>query len=307
MHQLQFLGRTAKSPERAHALREFAQFHRIAQQGSMPMDVLESHLRTMGFHNEEIAALMADPIGASHNMLRATERAGDLFEELEYRAAPVGLVSNVRAFADAIADVRQPLVLDRCERDDGDRFAISYHLPSCSSAVSEGDLFFAGVALAANAIDGTVAVAPRVVRQVCANGMVQVTHLTGQRSIFRCDADGTSEGVLANAIRAGLSQENVTAVAHTLRPLTAIRVRKPFEALAERGVVVPESAVERVQNVFEENGDPTVYGALNALTQTARDATDVAERMELETRAGFVLGDMALLLDTAFLDAVEVA
>ena len=152
--------------------------------------------------------------------------------------------------------------------------------------MSDGDAFYGGIMLHGNSGNGRLRVAPRVVRQICTNGMTHATDEVGKSCVYWRDPDGRVRGEMELAFEAGLTREAVGGVVQRLAALTEIPAAEPIEALARQGVRVPRGAHERVRRIFRRDGDDSLYGALNALTETARDAQTVAERIRLESEAG---------------------
>ncbi len=294
MQQLQFLGRTPVVQGRRTALDNL--LHHITHLGmdNLTDELLVRYLDAQGFSVDEVRAIRQSPEETLRRLRRVDHGAPEFLGELARQGAARTLSDDVRRFGDVIAAVPHLLHLDRCEQDDDGSFAISYHLPEHAGDVAENDRFFAGVCLSGNAQQGTLHVAPRVVRQVCTNGMVAVTNETGAHGVFSRDGKGGVAGDVGEAVEAGLSCETVDAVVERMKALRAKEARDSIEALEQEGVLIPASAWEQVRRVYAENEDRTAYGAFNALTQTARDAARVSRRVRLETCAGAVMACTAL-------------
>jgi hypothetical protein len=295
--KLQFLGRAPIDQRRAATLHWLPHVFRRLGADAASRSSLHHSLVSSGFDEQEARDLLHDPKEAARRLLGQGSDAPDLVAELERMGAPDALVDDVRRFGDVIADIREPLGFDRCERDDdGGSFMVSYHVAAHRAQVARGDLFFAGVCLSGDAGEGTITIAPRMVRQLCSNGLIAVTGMTGEKNLYVREPSGLTRGTIEGAVETGLSREAVRAVASQMQHLQARPVAEPVTALARHAVDVPHHARSRVLRVFRENRVRTLYGALNAMTQVARDARSVSERVDLETRAGFVLGQGARLL-----------
>ena len=281
--QQQFLGRAALRPvDRLLA----TQAHALAAM-EIDEETVAAHLRRGGFPPEEALEAARDPVGHANRAIAAVATAPELTRTLAQAGAPAHLVQGVRRFGDAVGRLDQAVLLDRCAVDGGGRrFEVAYYIPGSGIDVSQGDLFHGGFLLSGDGRDGTMTVVPRLVRQVCLNGLTQVTDQASDACTFRIDGEGRSYGELDPVLALGIARENVHTVVERMRQLQRKRAEDAVAALEREGARVPAWAHARVRAVFAANQDPTAYGALNALTQTARDAATIAERACLEVAAG---------------------
>ncbi len=174
------------------------------------------------------------------------------------------------------------------EFDDGRRLFLRSTLPE-SREVFPGDRLRAGVALRTQ---GTcVLVHPYVFRVVCRNGEI-LPRTLDTCSVERLEAwagAGPCEEVLAQVRRAVRASADATAFARAVQGMRAaaeVEADELLEVLSALPRVLGRAVVESVLERFDREGDRTLFGLINAVTSTARDAPDPETRWRLEELGG---------------------
>ncbi len=198
------------------------------------------------------------------------------------------VLADLARFGDAMGPARLRF-LDLCDIGDGPVIVVAVSEPETTRTVRQGDGLFGGVLFTGNLETEECRVSPRVVRVICANGCVVPTSEVDEASEYVRESAFEETGDLAEAVRTGLSGRCVDVATDCLRTATEIPVRDPIRALREHMVPVPARDEASVRRVFRRQGEPTLFGAFNALTETARDTEDVRERVALERLAGLLL------------------
>ncbi|MDJ0973759.1 MAG: hypothetical protein QNJ98_04810 [Planctomycetota bacterium] len=223
---------------------------------------------------------------ARRGEIRALERlqtafAGEALPELERvvgmrRPYGAGRVREVLArCGDALEAVaRSRLVLmDTCAVDAQGRIAIGTSLAGTVREVRAGDELLSGAYLYADLRRNTVTIGPRFVRPA-------------RWSAFSLPGTRIEPGDDVARILRGSALERVRRVVGALSGLTWIPVDEPVEALAALGIHVPAARRELYQRAFASGRERTLYAALCALADLARDEGALDHRLRLERLAG---------------------
>lgn len=174
---------------------------------------------------------------------------------------------------------RDTLALAHCERETGPRgyVALAVFDESSTREARKGDAVIAGFS-AYRPAGGQLVVQPRIYRVLCTNGLVLG---------LGTEADVASRAASVRAaIDSCLSPVRFERDARTVARVAAIPLESPNRLLAEvRDVAVRADA----RREWGRAGDRTVWGAVNALTASARNEPHFGRRLELERLAGVFL------------------
>lgn len=259
---------------------DFANLHTDPHFGAPITRALEGMLRVrLSREGEDPRPDLLEALGQAHPDRSWVESVRDRMESLKRRGLGVRLLA--------------------CEHEEGpDGFlTIAASAPDLKLEVLPGDWMQVGFAVMRDG-SGPVRAWPRLLREVCANGsLVCVGELERHEG-----AEGTGE-----AIERFLDPARYEAAVEAFRAARATAVPDPREYLDEMGWIGSEDliALRRQQRAefeaytaelearlpeievrFEEEGDGSLYGLVNALTATARDVDDWPERLALEELAG---------------------
>lgn len=199
---------------------------------------------------------------------------------------------GLQCFGDAVPRTARAAILDRAEYDSHGTVSVSYHAPGISQSVRRGDIITAGAAFTGCTATGAWSIEPRVYRVRCRNGAMSelgVSHAPNVQALELSEVSEVTEGEVQAFVHFALSGRDAAAKLRRVAESATMPAADPVEGLAEVGVRVPETQVERVRANFESEGDRTVYGAFNALTRAARDAETTTERVGIERCAGALL------------------
>ena len=166
-----------------------------------------------------------------------------------------------------------------------------------SRDVRSDDKLHGGVALRTRQND--VIVHPYLYREVCRNGMIMADTLASKR--FRraefCDDPCFAEDVMLgirSAIHDYVDPQIHEVTIARLRTSTSLEAEANLlmQLLSMRQTIGHQLASELVRAIlaqFHQQADPTVYGAINAVTAVARTVADEESRWDLEELGGAIL------------------
>jgi hypothetical protein len=171
--------------------------------------------------------------------------------------------------------------------DDGTRLLARSVLPA-TDTVRRTDAFQGGVAI--RATENDVWLYPFLFRQVCTNGAV-IAHTLDARHIP--DLHDLDPDEAAELVREGVTACCAPEVFHT----NMNHVRTAAEQQADLALMLmpmlgrfPEAAnahvLQQIMRTFFDDRDQTRFGLMNAVTATAREASDPAVRWRLEEMGG---------------------
>jgi len=124
---------------------------------------------------------------------------------------------------------------------------------------------------------------------VCANGMVLPLRAEEGVQTYERSPMGDTRGSIEETVHCAFSGQILQQSVRPLGAAAAWHVTDPIATLAQFGVVLDEEIAGRVLEAFKSGEDETVYGTVNALSQTARDTLNLRSRLGLETKAGLLL------------------
>jgi hypothetical protein len=230
----------------------------------------------------------------------------DIREALASRPKPgngkalpnTSLLDNV---VDALQDVASPFYVTHCHEADGD-LHISIAAALGGHGVTAGDEIRGGLYIRnSESTRFNTLICTRLFRVVCANG-----------ALVECDKEQSFE-ILDTESPPSDWQSQVKGVVQRSFDEQALQLDfRRFEATANQMLVTPyeflchlaaqnlitDDEQSEIQTVFDENADCTLYGLINAVTQTAHEhrASDRWVRaFQLERLAGEILrGDHSL-------------
>lgn len=232
------------------------------------------------------------PRGQSIQLLAAMAAGSRAdFPEIEHEVqerAPyaASLVVDLQRFADLVLQRRTPLLVDLCLVDEHGRFALALHVEDLRASVRPGDDFLGGVIFTGNCERGTCEVSPRVLRTVCRNGAVLPTDREIETEAYVRSSAENATGDLEEVIALALSLRTVASATGALRGAALSPALDPVRELERLGLDLLPHDAHRLQVGFRRGRDRTLYGAYNALTEAARESSDLAERERLERLAG---------------------
>ena len=201
------------------------------------------------------------------------------------RAHPA-VCADLAHFGNRAESLSGSFAVERCEIGGGDRVWLSLLLPERPVEVRPGDVFFDGALFTADLKTGHVRVACRLVRLVCRNGAVLPEHSALGSEVYERFPDGGAVGDLERVVERAFSFEVVHRAAGLLGRAALVPAESMGHALAWMRLSGRVRLPARAHEAFVEEGEPTLYGAWNAVTRTARDAGTLREREALERLGG---------------------
>jgi hypothetical protein len=222
----------------------------------------------------------------------------DLVGQLRVRQSGAPLsgsrISNrdlLETVVDLLRDVPWDISVDHCEEDGGD-LRLAVVAPRLGRDVEKGDRVQAGFFIQ-NSESGAfqTLAAERVYRVVCENGyMIECEQ--GQVATLAGVAEWRT--VVAQVVERSFAAEGLDRDIARFRATTTQMLMTPYELLCNlvaQGVLSEEEQVA-VQAEFDDVGDCTLYGLINAVTRIAgrcRDFDDWKRSVELERLGGEIL------------------
>ena len=161
--------------------------------------------------------------------------------------------------------------------------------------VRPGDRVHAGVAVRTH--DTEILVHPYTYRVVCTNGSINVSAL-GSRVVQRVELAAPTiviDGVLDDLREAIHASGSPTALQYTVGAMRSAAEREAdvmiqlMSALPHMPPGVRASMLRTIVRRFEEDGDRSALGLVNAVTSVARDTSDPELRWRLEEVGGGML------------------
>ncbi|MBI4879472.1 MAG: hypothetical protein HY812_07400 [Planctomycetes bacterium] len=216
-----------------------------------------------------VRALFAD-------LLRQVAEAGgdpDLLEVLPDGSADREWVSSIRDELEQRFQSRQDVLLVHCEYVPDGYTAVAAMTPRSAGSVRKGDDVCAGFAALSEG-GGEVRIVPRVYRMVCQNGqVVPHAHLAEVQACF---------APVREMVSLCLAGRTLDEFVREARALASIPVDDPEVWLSR---VDPMVEARRVVERFEEEGDPSAWGLVNAITAEARGVDHFPTRLRAEEAA----------------------
>jgi hypothetical protein len=187
-----------------------------------------------------------------------------------------------------------------------ERMFIRATLPRLQADVKVGDTVQAGVEISNSEIGhGALMVRPYILRLICLNGMVSTVALrkyhTGRRveesedvlGIYRDETLAADDRALflkaADLVRASLTEVSFNEIVQQLRDIAnGEQIQQPVAAtqvLTQR-LGLTDGEGETLLSFLAAGGDLSQWGAVNALTETAKHAEEFGRLVELEAKAG---------------------
>ncbi len=197
----------------------------------------------------------------------------DLLEVLPDGSADREWVGSIRDELEQRLQNGQHVVLVHCEHVPDAYTAVAAMTPRCAASVKKGDDVCAGFAALSEG-DGDVRIAPRVYRVVCANGQV-VPH--AQLSAVQKKFTPVRE-----MVSLCLEGRTLHEFVRQARALSSIPIDDPEVWLSR---VDPIVEALRVLDRFREEGDPSAWGLVNAITAEARGVDHFPTRLRAEEAA----------------------
>ena len=222
----------------------------------------------------------------------------DLREQLRVRG-PAGVsasgITNVELLeelVDLLRGVPWQVQIDYCDEDGGD-LRLAAVAPLLGRDVEKGDRVQAGFFLQ-NSESGAFQplASERVYRVVCENGYM-IECEPGQATALAGQADWRPG--LARVVDRSFAADGLDRDVARFRAATAQMLMTPYELLCNLVAqgFLSEDEQSAVQGEFDEVGDYTLYGLINAVTRVAgrcRDSDDWKRAVELERLGGGILG-----------------
>ncbi len=210
----------------------------------------------------------------------------DLLAQLPRDDVDRGWLQQVVATAEALVAAGRQMKLVRCDHlpgDDGET-AVTFQDASLCAAVREGDRVLAGFAVARTASTG-LAVLPRYVRKVCANGTVVATGGGIGRSVEPYE--------VGDAIRVCLEPAGFEAAIERFRGAAEVHVD---DLAAIVGAAETVSSQRELQAAVARGRDPSLWGLVNAATSLAHGDARWSVRLRREADAGRLLAAAGALV-----------
>lgn len=187
-----------------------------------------------------------------------------------------------------------------------ERLFIRATLPGLEADIRVGDTVRAGVEITNSEVGrGSLQVRPYLLRLVCLNGMVSTVSLrkyhAGARiqetedalGIFRDETLAADDRALfmkaADLVRASLTEVSFNQIVSQLRDIAeGEQIATPVAAtkVLAKQLDLTESEGDTMLTFLASGGDLSQWGAVNALTETAKFAEDFGRLVELEEKAG---------------------
>lgn len=223
-----------------------------------------------------------------------TREARDTLPDFEETLAGRGralspFLADARTFADATEMVTTAYDVDECIVTPEGFAMVGVYSRDRRVEIREGDAFLGGAVFTADLSRGACTVSARLVRLVCANGLVLPLRTESGVQAYERSPMGDTSGSIEETVHAAFSGHVLQKSVRPLGPAASWHVTDPLATLAQFGAQLDDEIRVRVLEVFKAAADDTVYGAVNALSQTARDTMNVRKRLELETKAGRLL------------------
>jgi hypothetical protein len=206
-------------------------------------------------------------------------------------AAGLSNLALLETTAELLRDVPWRIQVDHCVEDGGD-LQLAVVAADLGRDVDKGDEVKAGFFLRNSESSSTEAFAcERVYRVVCENGAILECE-KGQTTVIATHRDW--KGDLAQVIDRSFAGEGLDRDVARFRAAREQLLLTPYELLcnlvAQRLISGEEQS--EIQAEFDDAGDYTHYGIINAITRIAgrlRDFDDWIRSMQLERRGGEVL------------------
>lgn len=215
----------------------------------------------------------------------------DNFDLMEHLLPELGQIGGLEFFVTALTP---------------ERMFIRATLPRLQADVKVGDTVQAGVEISNSEIGhGSLMVRPYLLRLQCLNGMVSTVALrkyhTGRRveetedvlGIFRDETMAADDKALfmkaADLVRASLTEVSFNQIVDQLRDITdGEQIARPVPAtqVLSQKLDLNEDEGQTLLSFLASGGDLTQWGAVNALTETAKYADSFGRLVELEAKAG---------------------
>lgn len=182
----------------------------------------------------------------------------------------------------------------------------NYRSPFTGQSGSDVPVVFAGLVISNSETGGgAFTITPRVVFQVCSNGLtvkkdaMRQIHIGGKldEGVIKW-SDETQQRTLelvkaktADAVRTFLDIDYVRMVIAGIEEAAAVKVTSPVKAVDNiaKGFGFNDSEKDQILTFFIQSGDATAGGVMNAVTATAQVLTDPDRANELEDVALDVL------------------
>ena len=182
----------------------------------------------------------------------------------------------------------------------------NYRSPFSGQSGSDVPVVFAGLVISNSETGGgAFTITPRVVFQVCSNGLtvkkdaMRQIHIGGKldEGVIKW-SDETQQRTLelvkaktADAVRTFLDVDYVRMVIAGIEEAAAVKVTSPVKAVDNiaKGFGFNDSEKDQIMTFFIQSGDATAGGVMNAVTATAQVLTDPDRANELEDVALDVL------------------
>jgi len=182
----------------------------------------------------------------------------------------------------------------------------NYRSPFTGQSGSDVPVVFAGLVISNSETGGgAFTITPRVVFQVCSNGLtvkkdaMRQIHIGGKmdEGVIKW-SDETQQRTLelvkaktADAVRTFLDVDYVRMVIAGIEEAAAVKVTSPVKAVDNiaKGFGFNDSEKDQIMTFFIQSGDATAGGVMNAVTATAQVLTDPDRANELEDVALDVL------------------
>lgn len=222
---------------------------------------------------------------------------------------------------DGLRDVGVPVQVTACDLTDRrmyvrvrcDQVAVNaadlvrnYRSPFNGKSGLDLPMMFAGFEISNSEVGhGAFSIAPRVILQVCNNGMtsridaVRSQHLGGKLEDGQIDWSSETQeknlelvrSMTADAVRAFLSPEWLQKHLATLTAQAGIEVAKPEETIKHAAAKLryTEAQQDDILRMFIKGGDLTAGGVMHAVTASAQNQTDADLAADMEADAARVL------------------
>jgi hypothetical protein len=217
---------------------------------------------------------------------RSEIREVEVEDEVRKRFGDGPLARDLGALGDVLDALPHPLCVDTGTLGPDGTLFLALTARLAARDVRTGDAVIGGLLVAGHATRDECRVSPRILRVVCGNGAVLPTREVCEEGEYVRATDLPPTGSIEEAVRVGLSGRRLDGVVEGLRTLAEMPAGNLREAFLPFGIAVPSRHEDAMRRRFLRGGDPTVYGAFNALTETARDARDPRTREALERLAG---------------------
>lgn len=230
-------------------------------------------------------------------ILRDVKRtAPDLEETLvRWGEQAVPFLADIQRFASAVETVTPEFDVDECGITQDGFVLVGVYSRERRADVRRGDAWLGGAILTADIPKGTCTVTARLVRLACTNGLVLPLNTADGVPSYERGPSGRTGGSIEETVDRSFSNQLIDRTVEALVPTAGWHVTDPVATLTQFGAALEPEAAAAVRRAFELAEDHTVYGAFNALTQTARDLLDLRKRLGLEKTAGHLVPRFARL------------